>query len=349
MNENATSDQPKSVAKYQLSTPFLFSLFWLSASVLAYEFMLMRLLNLMVWTPFVHLIISLAMLGFGVSGSILWITRKFIQKHKQNFIFAVYLLFFLSTGICWHVSQSIEFNAFMILWDNCTRNCRFCNIKGDLPEKPDIEEPENISRAVKELGVEYVVITSVTRDDLKDKGAGQFLRTVRAIKKNTPEVKVELLVPDLGAEEVFLKEMVFSGAHIVGHNIEMPEKFYSEVRPGADYRRSLRVLKLLKEKSRGIPIKSSIMVGLGEEKEDICRTLEDLRDAGVDIVYIGQYLSPSKDHWPVKRYYGPSDFHFLRKTSKEMGFKVVLSGPMIRSSYRAYEAYLMSTQLMERK
>lgn len=238
-------------------------------------------------------------------------------------------------GECWEARHV----TFMILGNRCTRDCRFCNIRESAPEAPDPDEPRNVSAAVRKLGVRYAVITSVTRDDLNDKGAGQFLMTVRAIKKETPGVLVELLIPDFNAEEIFLNEMVFSGADVIGHNIEMPETLYAEVRPRAHYARSIRALEILKRKAGNVPIKSSIILGLGEAEEDILRTLGDLKDAGVDIVYIGQYLSPSKDHWPVKKYYGPSEFHFLRKKSREMGFKAVQSGPMVRSSYRAYDSY----------
>lgn len=240
-------------------------------------------------------------------------------------------------GECWEKRHV----TFMILGNICTRFCRFCNITGGVPEDaPDPKEPENISLAVKELGIKYVVITSVTRDDLSDKGAGQFLMTVKAIKSKNADVLVEILIPDFGADELFLSEMVFSGADVIGHNIEIPAALYPEVRPGADYTRSLKVLNVLKRTAGNIPIKSSIITGLGETEKDILLTMEDLKGAGVDIVYIGQYLSPSPDHWTVRKYYGPSEFHFLRKKAREMGFKAVLSGPMVRSSYRAYDSYL---------
>jgi lipoic acid synthetase len=247
-------------------------------------------------------------------------------------------------GECWerrHVT-------FMILGDSCTRNCLFCGVKSESAGTVDSEEPGNVSRAVKELGAIYAVITSVTRDDLWDRGAGQFLKTVNAIKKENPKVLVEFLIPDLNADEAFLGEIAFSGADVIGHNIEMPEKFYPDLRPEAGYERSLKALEILKTKA-AVPIKSSMMVGLGEKERDIFRTLEDLKDAGVDIVYIGQYLAPSKDHWPVKRYYSPSEFHSLRKRAEEMGFKAVCAGPMVRSSYRAYEAYLACTSNLDRR
>ena len=238
-------------------------------------------------------------------------------------------------GDCWkerHVT-------FLIMGNTCTRCCRFCNIREGHPKELDPKEPENISKAVKELGAKYVVITSVTRDDISDKGAGHFLKTVNAVKKRTPEAMVEILIPDFDANETFLSEMAFSGADAIGHNIEMPENLYPEIRPRADYARSLKTLAILRKKAGNIPIKSSIMLGLGETEEDILRTLDDLKGEGVDIVYLGQYLNPSRDHWPVKRYYNPSEFHFFRKKAREMGFKAAMSGPMVRSSYRAYDSY----------
>jgi lipoic acid synthetase len=185
-------------------------------------------------------------------------------------------------GECWRERHV----TFLVMGNICTRGCRFCNIREGLPGKPDPKEPENISKAVEELGSKYVVITSVTRDDIGDKGAGHFIKTVSAIKRKTPEVMVELLIPDFSANELFLKEMILSGADVIGHN-----------------------------------------------------TLADIKSAGVEIVYLGQYLSPSREHWPVKKYYNPSEFHFFRKKAREMGFKAVMSGPMVRSSYRAHDSY----------
>jgi len=241
-------------------------------------------------------------------------------------------------GECWKKKHV----TFMILGDVCTRNCFFCNIKTGKTQDPDDEEPRRIAEAVKELGIKYVVITSVTRDDLTDKGAGQFIRTMEEIKKLTPEVKTELLIPDFNADPLILKKIASSGADVIGHNIEMPAGLYPGIRPKADYNESIEVLKTLKKISKNTPIKSSIMVGLGEGEEDITRTLQDLKDAGVDIVYIGQYLSPTKENWPVKKYYTPDEFSFLEAKTKQMGFKFVFSGPLVRSSYRALEAYLQA-------
>jgi lipoic acid synthetase len=228
----------------------------------------------------------------------------------------------------------------MILGDQCTRACLFCNVNKGKLKAPDPKEPKNVSKAVKELGLKYVVVTSVTRDDLPDKGTDQFVRTVREIKKDSSGSIAEFLIPDMGAREELLEKIAFSGADVIGHNIEMPEVLYQKVRPGSSYQRSLQTLSTLKRSVNDIPIKSSVILGLGEKKSDILLTLQDLKKAGIDIVYIGQYLSPSRDYWPVKKYYTPAEFRSLEKKAKEMGFRAVLCGPMVRSSYRAHESYL---------
>ncbi len=241
-------------------------------------------------------------------------------------------------GECWDK----EHVTFMILGDICTRRCRFCNVKEGSPRPVDRSEPGRIAHAVKELGIKYVVITSVTRDDLPDGGAEHFVKTVREIKSLSEDILVELLIPDLGAEEGLLRKIAFSGADVIGHNIEMPGSLYGEIRPRADYSRSLDVLKKLdrmRDEGAGMLVKSSIMLGLGENAEDVLRSLKDLKGAGVDIVYLGQYLSPSKEHWPCERYYTPDEFTFWGDRAKELGFRAVLAGPMVRSSYRAREAY----------
>ncbi|RKY41755.1 MAG: lipoyl synthase [Candidatus Makaraimicrobium thalassicum] len=246
-------------------------------------------------------------------------------------------------GECWEARHV----TFMVLGDVCTRDCRFCNVTGGFPAHPDPSEPRNVALAVKELAIRYVVITSVTRDDLKDGGADHFLRTVREIKAGTPEVLVELLIPDLGADPGSLRKTAFSSAEVIGHNIEMPRALYPAIRPKASYERSLDVLNVLnsmKEEGAEILVKSSLMLGLGESEEDIFRTLKDIRDAGVDIVYMGQYLSPSRDHWPVRKYYRPAEFEFLKKKAGEMGFGAVCAGPMVRSSYHAHDSYLKCRQ-----
>lgn len=241
-------------------------------------------------------------------------------------------------GECWEKKHV----TFLILGDKCTRKCFFCDIKKDLPGTPDPSEPSNIAKAVKELGIKYIVITSVTRDDLPDQGTGHFVQTINEIKKISTEVLVELLIPDMGADIGLLRRIAFSKVEVVGHNIEMPKEFYSMIRPGSDYYRSLETLKILsslKDEADAILVKSSIMLGIGEEEKAILETLVDLKESGVDIVYLGQYLRPSKMHWPVKKYYSPEEFKYYEEKALELGFRAVQSGPMVRSSYRAYESY----------
>ena len=242
-------------------------------------------------------------------------------------------------GECWDDKHA----TFIILGSTCTRGCLFCNVEEGALDSPDKSEPERVAEAVKKLNIKYAVITSVTRDDLLDKGTEHFVRTVRSIKSLCPDTVIELLIPDLDGNPDFLKKIAFSGAEVIGHNIEMPDNMYPQVRPRSDYTRSLNVLRLLgglKEAGSDILVKSSLIIGLGEEESDIKRTLEDHKAAGVDIVYIGQYLSPSKEHWPVKRYYTPEEFKCFEKDAEKMGFSAVLSGPMVRSSYNAYATYL---------
>jgi len=242
-------------------------------------------------------------------------------------------------GECWQARHV----TFMILGDICTRGCKFCDVKCGRPLLPDREEPGRIAAAVEELEMEYVVITSVSRDDLEDKGAGHFVETVEEIKKRTPHVKIELLIPDFDCKTELLEKVAFSQVEVVGHNIEMPENLYPEIRPGADYKKSLKVLKKLKRiknKGANILVKSSIILGLGENVKDIFYTVKDLEESGVDIVYLGQYLSPSHESWPVQKYYTPKEFNFFEEETIKIGFRAVCSGVMVRSSYLAHRFYL---------
>ncbi|MBD3426775.1 MAG: lipoyl synthase [Candidatus Omnitrophica bacterium] len=232
--------------------------------------------------------------------------------------------------------------TFMVLGRVCTRGCLFCNVEKGTPVPPDAAEAANIAIAAKKLNARYVVITSVTRDDLPDRGAGHFVSIVRQLKSSLPGTAVELLIPDLDAREELIARTTRSGAEVIGHNIEMPERLYSRMRPGADYHRSLRTIRTiaeLRERGQKVLVKSALMLGLGERPEEVLQTLRDLKEAGVDIVYIGQYLSPSADHWPIEKYYTPEQFESLKEECFGMGFRSVLSGPMVRSSYKAAEAY----------
>ncbi len=242
-------------------------------------------------------------------------------------------------GECWsngHVTL-------MVLGNVCTRSCRFCDVNSGTPGDPDAGEPARIAAGIKELDVKYAVITSVTRDDLEDRGTGHFVDVVREIKNVSPEVTVELLIPDMGGEAPLIGRIAFSGAEVIGHNVEMPLSLYGDVRPRSDYARTLDVLRQLSfsrdEGGADILVKSSMILGLGESREDIDRTLEDLAGAGVDIVYIGQYLSPSPGHWSLKKYYEPSEFDEIAATARGIGFRAVCSGPLVRSSYKAQESY----------
>lgn len=231
--------------------------------------------------------------------------------------------------------------TYMILGSECTRGCSFCGVKPAPEGEHDEEEAGRIAASVKELAAEYVVITSVTRDDLDDMGANHFKRTIDAVKKDSPEVKVEILIPDMNAEKDLLEICASSASEVIGHNIEMPQRLYEKVRPRANYARSLKTLRILNEMKRenGFLLKSSMILGLGEAEEEITATLKDLYASGVDIVYMGQYLSPSSSHWPVKKYYTPEEFNALGDIAGKIGFKAVCSAPLVRSSYRAYEAY----------
>ncbi len=224
--------------------------------------------------------------------------------------------------------------TFMILGDTCTRACRFCNVKTGRGEKPDPAEPMRIARAVKRLGLKYAVITSVDRDDLKDYGSSQFIDVVNAVKELTPEVKVELLTPDFKGEEEALERIVLSGADKLAHNEETVRRLSSTVRPQSSYDRSLSVLRYYAKRFYG-PVKSSLMVGLGESEEELLETMEDLLDAGVRELTVGQYLQPSPSHIPVAKYYPQEFFEKIAQKGEEMGFESVMAGVLVRSSYYA--------------
>ena len=227
--------------------------------------------------------------------------------------------------------------TFMVLGDRCTRDCRFCAVAhaGQLP--PDPAEPEEVAGAATELGLDFVVVTSVTRDDLPDGGASHFADTVRAISSAIPGVGVEVLVPDFGGSTEAIDVVLESGPHVFGHNIETVQRLYAEVRAGASYERSLEVLSHAAAHS-GSLIKSALMLGLGETREELEGALRDVRAAGAEVVCLGQYLRPSREHHPVARFVPPEEFDELGGMCKEMGFKWVSAGPFVRSSYRAHEA-----------
>jgi len=228
--------------------------------------------------------------------------------------------------------------TFMILGDTCTRNCRFCAVKKGTPSPPDIKEPENVARAVAELGLSYVVITSVTRDDLPDGGAGQFAKTINAIKRLCGEkTLVEVLVPDFKGGFFSLEKVLKAHPFVLNHNLETVPRLYREVRPGADYYRSLKLLKKCKELSPHVYTKSGLMVGLGEKKEEVIEVMKDLKDASCDILTIGQYLRPSPEQLEVKEFILPEVFSYYKEIATSLGFAYVASSPFVRSSYMAGE------------
>jgi lipoic acid synthetase len=229
--------------------------------------------------------------------------------------------------------------TFLILGDRCTRACQFCAVSHGQPDVPDPEEPDKVARAAKRMELRYVVVTSVTRDDLPDGGAGHFARTIRAIREKTSHAKVEVLVPDFLGNRNALKTVIDANPDVVNHNIETESRLYPSVRPGAVYSRSIGLLKRAKELDPSIPTKSGLMLGLGETPEGIRQTFRDLLVAGCRILTLGQYLQPSKDHLPVYRFIPPEEFDIWRETALQMGFEEVASGPFVRSSYHARELF----------
>ncbi|MEW6439416.1 MAG: lipoyl synthase [bacterium] len=229
--------------------------------------------------------------------------------------------------------------TFLILGDRCTRNCRFCAIAHGPSGPPQADEPERVAGAVEEMQLDYVVVTSVTRDDLADGGAGIFARTAREIRKRRPGTLVELLVPDFQGSAGALETVLESGPDVLNHNVETVPRLYASVRPAAVYRRSLELLGRAKERDRTIVTKSGLMLGLGETAEEVLVTFRDLVDAGCEILTIGQYLQPSGEHLPVRRFIEPEEFERLCAAALRMGFAAAAGGPFVRSSYRARELY----------
>ncbi len=230
--------------------------------------------------------------------------------------------------------------TFMILGDSCTRNCRFCAVKKEKVSLPDPDEPLNVALSAKKLGLKYVVVTSVTRDDLPDGGAKQFADTIYSINSAIPGAKVEVLIPDLKGDMSSLKIIIDAKPNIINHNLETVKRLYSSIRPQAIYERSLKLLKNTKIIDNTLYTKSGIMVGLGEKKDEVIDLMRDLRTIDCDILTIGQYLQPSKDQIEVSEFVPPEIFSEYEEIGLELGFKKVFSGPFVRSSYKASEIYV---------
>lgn len=229
--------------------------------------------------------------------------------------------------------------TFLILGNRCTRNCRFCAVGRGTPLPPDPGEPSRVADAVKETGLDYAVITSVTRDDIGDGGAGLFADTIKILKREMPEIGVEVLTPDFRGDLNALNRVISTGPDVFNHNIETVPRLYASARPQADYQRSLDVLKAARHQNPGITTKSGIMAGLGEEEKELEEVFEDLLAAGCSILTIGQYLQPALDSLTVKRFIPPEEFREMKTKALAMGFAAVESGPFVRSSYNAKELF----------
>jgi len=244
---------------------------------------------------------------------------------------------------CW----SHRTATFMILGDICTRACRFCAVQTGLPTELDGAEPERVADAVEAMGLKYVVITSVARDDLKDGGAAIFAATIRAVRQRNPFCRVEVLIPDFLGNWDALKVVMDAKPDVLNHNVETVRRLSNALRRTAKYDRSLELLRRAKEMQPRIPTKSSIMVGVGETWEEILQTMDDLRAVDCDILTIGQYLQPTKDHYPVMAYYTPEEFAQLKEEGLKRGFRHVESGPLVRSSYHAHEQAQIAREQMQ--
>lgn len=238
--------------------------------------------------------------------------------------------------------------TFLILGDRCSRSCKFCAILPGPTEMPDPEEPQNVAKAVQKIGLRYVVITSVTRDDLMDGGAGHFAETIAAIQHRVPDALVEVLIPDFQGVQNALETVVEAQPDVLNHNLETVPRLYATVRPQADYKRSLELIRRVYEMDPAVPTKSGLMLGLGEHSQELKQVFSDLLEVNCRLLTLGQYLQPTKKHLSVKRFIPPEEFKNWRDTALEMGFLEVASGPFVRSSYNAFELYRDARRMVKR-
>ena len=238
-------------------------------------------------------------------------------------------------GSCWARKHA----TFMILGDTCTRACGFCNVKTGLPGALDPDEPRNVAEATASMGLEHVVVTSVDRDDLDDGGADHFVRTINLLRGLAPNTTIEVLTPDFLRKAGAAEAVIDARPDVFNHNLETVPRLYHPVRPGARYYHSLRLLERVKERDPSIFTKSGLMVGLGEEKDEITQVMDDMRSAGVDFITIGQYLSPSRKHAPLACYWTPDELEALKSIAEGKGFLMVSSSPLTRSSFHAGEDF----------
>jgi lipoic acid synthetase len=238
-------------------------------------------------------------------------------------------------GECWGAGTA----TFMILGDVCTRGCRFCAVASGRPLAPDPDEPRRVAVAVEKLRLRYVVVTSVDRDDLPDGGASIFAETIRRVRTTAGPIRIEVLIPDFGGDPGALETVVAAAPDVLGHNVETVPRLYALARPGARYERSLQLLRRARALGTGMRTKSSLMLGLGETDAEVRAVLADLRGAAVDFLTLGQYLQPTRASLPVERFVPPREFARLREHALSIGFRHVASGPLVRSSYQAHEAF----------
>jgi lipoic acid synthetase len=238
-----------------------------------------------------------------------------------------------NVGECWEHGTA----TFMVLGDVCTRNCAYCAVAHGRPPKYDIEEPSRVAEAVAEMRLQHAVITSVDRDDLPDYGAWIFAETIRQIKARLPECSVEVLVPDFQGNEDAIRTVLEARPDIYNHNTETVPRLYKRCRPGGRYERVMKIFRYAKQVAPEVPTKSGIILGMGETMDEVLQTMHELREVDVDILTLGQYLRPSSSHIPLDRYYTPDEFRRLREAGLDMGFRHVESGPLVRSSYHAWE------------
>lgn len=274
-----------------------------------------------------------------------WLKKRLSINVKQDEVSSVLKELRLNTvcesALCPNIAECFAKGTatFMILGNVCTRNCYFCAVPKGEPVEVDEGEPLRIACATKKLRLRHVVITSVTRDDLPDGGSEQFAKTIYALRSEMPEVTIEVLTPDFMGDVSAISKVVSEGPDVFNHNVETVPRLYTAIRPMANYRRSLDVLKKVKELNPHIYTKSGMMLGLGETRTEVSEVIHDLKEAGCDILTIGQYLSPTKDHFPVKEYVHPETFFEIAEEAKKIGFKFVASSPFIRSSFNAMNVY----------
>lgn len=273
-----------------------------------------------------------------------WLNKKISLakcRETESLISELGLKTVCHKALCPNIGECFEKKhaTFLILGDLCTRGCSFCGVTKKAPLAVDETEPERVAQAVLKMGLKHAVITSVTRDDLPDGGASIFARIVLALRMSG-KARIELLIPDLKGDKKAIERIVRSGPDIIGHNVETVPSLYEKARRGASYERSLAVLETIKAINSSIYTKSGIMLGLGEKEEEVLAVFSDLAGAGCDLLSIGQYLQPSKEHYPVKEYIPPEMFEYYRRKAIEAGLKFVLSGPYVRSSYLASD-YLL--------